>query len=131
MSNESRNRSCRSIKSTTIVAHVDVLHLSVPIHALPFDLIMTMDTDYDPTLEKRALRRLVLYVLWIIFLASMLLALNTGLVFSLAQGLSTALPHAIGVPQMVQLLIYVGPVVLLCLEWYVWDIVSARRFKNK
>jgi hypothetical protein len=90
-----------------------------------------MDQETNPGAENRAVRRLVLYVLGIVLVSAALLAVNTGLIFSLAQGISSVLPATIGIPQLVQLLIFVGPVLLLYLEWYVWDVMTSRRVRSR
>jgi hypothetical protein len=89
-----------------------------------------MQQDYNAQNENRAVFKLVLYILGVILVSALMLAVNTGLVFSLAQGIATLLPEMIGVPQFVQLIIFVGPVVLLYLEWYVWDVMVVRKVRR-
>jgi hypothetical protein len=88
-----------------------------------------MSTEINQKIENRAVRKLVLYVIGIIFVSSILFAINTGLVFSLAQGIAGLLPDLPGASQLIQLVIFIGPVFLLYLEWYVWDVLTARRVR--
>jgi hypothetical protein len=81
--------------------------------------------------EQQALRRLILYVFLLIFVSSVLLAINTGLIYSLTQGIEPMLPEWIGIHQLIQLAIFVGPLGLLYLEWYFWDIVSSRKIRAR
>jgi hypothetical protein len=86
-----------------------------------------MDSELNPKEERRAVVRLVVYVFGLMLVGSLLLAINTGMVFGLTQGINQILPERIGVSQLVQFSIYLGPVALLCLEWYLWDLVTTRK----
>jgi hypothetical protein len=90
-----------------------------------------MDNDYNRPIENKAVRRLAYYIMWVVLTSSVLLAINTGLVFSLAQGIISILPNLTGGPHLEQFLIFVGPVFLLYLEWYVWDILTAKRVSSR
>jgi hypothetical protein len=92
---------------------------------------MSPDPEYSSQTENKAVRKLVLYVLLIVFVSAILLAINTGMIYSLAQGVSQQLPDLPMIPQIAQLFIFVGPVTLLYLEWYVWDVISARRVRSR
>ncbi|MEQ1825955.1 MAG: hypothetical protein ABL921_08400 [Pirellula sp.] len=94
-------------------------------------MTLIMEQEYVSAIENSAVRRLVAYVLGIVLVSAVFLAINTGLVFSLAQGVSSILPEMIGLPQLVQLTMFVGPVFLLYLEWYVWDVLTVRRVRQR
>jgi len=81
---------------------------------------------HDSRTENRAVLRLVIYVFGLILVSSFLLALNTGMFFALSQGVRSLLPDMDGISQLVQFANFIGPVVLLYLEWYAWDVVSSR-----
>ena len=88
-----------------------------------------LDPETNAKIENRAVRRLVLYILSIILTSTVMLAINTGLIFSLARGIVSLFPEWNGLQQFVQFVIFLGPVVLLYLEWYVWDVISARQIR--
>jgi energy-converting hydrogenase Eha subunit A len=92
---------------------------------------MTADSESNPRIENQAVRKLVLYVLGVILVSTFLLTINTGMIFSLATGLLLLAPDLPMVPQLGQLFIFVCPILLLYLEWYVWDVVSARRIRSR
>lgn len=81
---------------------------------------------HDSGVENRAVLRLVIYVFGFILVSSFLLALNTGMFFALSQGIRSLLPDMDGLSQLIQFANFIGPVVLLYLEWYAWDVVSSR-----
>ena len=81
--------------------------------------------------ENRAVLRLVVYIFGVILVSSFLLALNTGMFFALSQGVKSLLPSMDGLSQLIQFANYICPVILLCLEWYAWDVISSRRLTSR
>ncbi len=92
---------------------------------------MRPGSDYDPRIENRAAVKLAIYILWFVVLSSFLLAINTWMIYSLAQGTAKLLPQLPVVSILVQLLNFIGPMVLLFLEWYAWDVIFANRLKTR
>ena len=90
---------------------------------------MHSGSDYDPKIENRAAVRLAIYILLFVVLSSLLLAINTWMIYSMAQGTAKLLPQLPVVSILVQLLNFIGPMVLLFLEWYAWDVIFANRLK--
>ncbi len=85
-----------------------------------------LDTETNPRVENRAVRKLVLYILGVVLVSAAMLAVNTGMIFALSQGVTTLLPEWIWIRQPIQMLIFLGPVLLLYLEWYLWDVITSR-----
>ena len=92
---------------------------------------MLTDSEYDPKTENRAAIFLAAYILYFVIVSALLLAINTWMIYSLAQGTSKLLPDVYAVTLLVQLLIFVGPMVLLYLEWFAWDVVYAQRSQRR
>ena len=92
---------------------------------------MPADSEYDPKTENRAALLLASYVLYFVLVSAVLLAINTWMIYSLAQGTAKLLPEIFGVAIFVQLLIFIGPMVLLYLEWFAWDVVYAQRSRTQ
>ena len=92
---------------------------------------MRPGSDYDPKVENQAVVRLAIYILWFVVLSSFLLAINTWMIYSLAQGTARLLPQLPVVSILVQLLNFIGPMVLLFHEWYAWDVIFANRIKTR
>jgi hypothetical protein len=93
-----------------------------------------MSNQSDPSelrAENRAVLRLVVYIFGVILVSSFLLALNTGMFFALSQGVKSLLPSMDGLSQLFQFANYICPVILLCLEWYAWDVISSRRLTSR
>ncbi len=61
------------------------------------------------------------YILSLAVIAAIGLLLNATVVYAMYTALSLLLPAALDIPQLWQFVIYVGPVILLFLEWSVWD----------
>ena len=87
---------------------------------------MPSQSEYDPKIENRATLKLALMVFWFVLVSAMLLAINTWMVYSLSQAIGKLLPNLVGISILVQLLIFIGPMVLLYLEWFAWDVVFAQ-----
>lgn len=87
---------------------------------------MSSNADYDPKAENRAAFRLALYAILLVVVSSILLAINTWMIYGLSQGTSKLLPDIEGVTFALQLLIFIGPMVLLYLEWFAWDVLYAQ-----
>lgn len=90
-----------------------------------------LDTETNPQVENRAVRKLVLYILGVVLVSAAMLAVNTGMIFALSQGVTTLLPEWTGIRQPIQMLIFLGPVLLLYLEWYLWDVITSRRAPSR
>ena len=86
---------------------------------------MNSNVDYDPKTENRAALRLAIYAIWLVIVSSVLLAINTWMIYALSQGTAKLLPDIEVIAFAMQSLIFVGPMVLLYLEWFAWDVVFA------
>ncbi len=91
---------------------------------------MSSNSDYDSKAENRAAFRLALYAIWLVIVSSLLLAINTWMIFALSQGIAKLLPDVEGVTFALQLLIFIGPMVLLYLEWFAWDVLAQTKGKR-
>lgn len=83
---------------------------------------MPTESDYDRKIENRAVFRLSVYVLGFVMISSALLIINTWMIFSLVQG--TANLHQ-QIPNII------GPMVLLFLEWFAWDVLYENRARAR
>ena len=88
---------------------------------------MNPESEFDPKTENRAAFLLAVYVLWFVLVSAGLLAINTWMIYSLAQGTARLLPEMYAITILVQLMIFIGPMVLLYLEWFVWDVIFSQR----
>jgi len=84
---------------------------------------MNPNADDDPKAENRAAFRFALYTIWLVCVSSILLAINTWMIYALSQGMAKLLPAIQGITFLLQMLIFIGPMVLLYLEWFAWDVV--------
>ena len=95
---------------------------------------MSSQTDFDPKIENRAVFRLVLYIGWFVLVSAFLLTINTWMIFSWALGVAKIFAELPGISILSQLLIFIGPMVLLYLEWFAWDVIysqfNARRLRR-
>ncbi len=89
---------------------------------------MSAQSEYDPKVENRAAFKLGLTVLWFVIVSAMLLGINTWMIYSLSQAIGKLLPNLAGITIMIQLLIFIGPMVLLYLEWFAWDVIFAQAY---
>ncbi len=87
---------------------------------------MSSNLEYNPKAENRAAFRLALYAIWLVIVSSLLLAINTWMIYGLSQAASKLLPEIEGITFALQLLIFIGPMVLLYLEWFAWDVLFAQ-----
>jgi hypothetical protein len=87
--------------------------------------------DKDRAIERRAVWQLALYTLMVTLISICMLALNAGLVFGLAKALGESLQFLPLIGPMTQFAIFVAPILLLFLEWYVWDILSSARRRHR
>jgi hypothetical protein len=92
---------------------------------------MSSNAEYDPKMENRAAFRLALYVFWFVLISSLMLAINTWMIFALSQGTAKLLPNFEGIAFALQALIFIGPMVLLYLEWFAWDVVFAQLSRRR
>ncbi len=92
---------------------------------------MSTTSEYDPKTENRAVVRLALYILWFVLVSSLLLSINTWMIYALSQGVAKLLPYNSGISILVQLVIFIGPMVLLYLEWFAWDVIYAHRLQAR
>jgi len=86
--------------------------------------------EYQPQLERRALRKLGLYIFWVAIVSSLLFAVNTGMVFAFTKGLETKLPDLQGIETAKKFALYLLPMMLLYAEWYAWDVLTTRRART-
>lgn len=92
---------------------------------------MGADQDLEKKIERRAVRQLAIYTLMVILISVLLLGLNAGLVFGLATTIGESLQFLPLIDQMTQFAIFIVPVLLLFVEWYVWDVLSSSRRRNR
>ncbi len=88
---------------------------------------MPSEGDYERRTETRAVWQLALYVLGVVVISTLLLGVNAGMIFGLAKALEESMQSIPLIEPLTQYAIYVIPMLLLCLEWYVWDILSSSR----
>jgi hypothetical protein len=88
------------------------------------------EANDDPVAVRRARRALALYIAGFILVSSLLLVLNVGMVYSLYTGIAIFIPESFA-RQIGQLLLLIGPFMLLFLEWYLYDLIRQpfRRFR--
>lgn len=79
--------------------------------------------DNDLSASRRARRFLAIYILGYVILSSLLLLLNVGMVYSLYSGLAILIPESFS-KQIGQLVLLLGPFLLLFLEWYLYDLLT-------
>jgi hypothetical protein len=80
------------------------------------------EVNDDPVAVRRARRALALYLAGFIFVSCILLILNVGMVYSLYTGIAILIPDPFA-KQIGQLLLLVGPFILLFVEWYLFDLI--------
>jgi|GEM_PF-630046 len=87
---------------------------------------MSLQTETDPKIENRAVVRLALYIGWFVLVSALLLTINTWMIYSLALGVAKIFANIPGISILSQLLIFIGPMVLLYLEWFAWDVIYSQ-----
>ncbi len=92
---------------------------------------MSSASEPNPRIENRAVFRLALYIGWFVVVSAALLAVNTWMIFSLALGVSKILAKLPGIAILSQLLIFIGPMVLLYLEWFAWDVIYSQFYARR
>jgi hypothetical protein len=91
---------------------------------------MTAPTEQDGRVsETKARRFLTFYVLFVIGVSSLLFIFNMGIVYSLTRGIEARFSEMFGITGVVQFLLFVLPVGLVFAEWYLWDILFAKRYR--
>ncbi len=88
-------------------------------------------TEQTNRSESRAIWKLTGYLLWIVLVSTFLLALNAGITFGLVKQFEEYFPNLIGVDVISQLSIYIMPIILLFLEWHLWDILRGSWTRQK
>lgn len=91
---------------------------------------MSQENKLSQNIENRAVWKLALYVFGVVVVSTMMLAVNAGMIFGLFHGVASYLPGFPGIDQLMQLIVFIAPFLLLYLEWYVWDVISARRLRS-
>jgi hypothetical protein len=88
------------------------------------------EANDDPVAVRRARRALAFYIAGFMFVSSLLLILNVGMVYSFYTGIAIFIPETFA-RQIGQLLLLIGPFMLLFLEWYLYDLIRQpfRRFR--
>jgi len=88
------------------------------------------DENDDPVAVRRARRALALYIAGFIFVSSLLLILNIGMIYSLYTGIAMYIDEPFS-KKIGQLLLLIGPFALLFLEWYLYDLLRQpfRRYR--
>jgi len=92
---------------------------------------MSSQTDPDPKIENRAVFRLALYIGWFVLVSTLLLTINTWMIYSLALGVAKIFANIPGISILSQLLIFIGPMVLLYLEWFAWDVIYSQFYARR
>ena len=110
-------------------------HLRFAISGLLSKLLaMSSQTEFDPKNENRDVFRLSLYIGWFVLVSAFLLTINTWMIYSWALGVAKVFSKLPGIEILSQLLIFIGPMVLLYLEWFAWDVIysqfHARRLRR-
>ena len=79
---------------------------------------------------RRARRFLAIYIFGYVFVSSLMLLLNVGMVFSLYTGIAIFIPEVFS-KQIGQLVLLLGPFMLLFMEWFLYDLLTQpfRRFR--
>ncbi len=92
---------------------------------------MTLPTEQDGReSETKARRFLTGYILFVICVSSFLFIFNMGIVYSLTRGIESKFSEMFGITGVVQFLLFVLPVGLVFAEWYLWDILLAKRYRS-
>ncbi|XZE20429.1 hypothetical protein SH449x_000301 [Pirellulaceae bacterium SH449] len=92
---------------------------------------MTMHANHEhKTSEARARRFLTAYILFVVGVSSLLFIFNMGIVYSLTRGIEAEFSELFGITGVVQFLLFVLPVALVFAEWYLWDILFAKRYRS-
>jgi hypothetical protein len=89
------------------------------------------DTELDPKIHRRAMRRLGVYILATILVSAFLLILNVGVVYTLFGAVAQRWLPEIFSKKVSQFVMFTVPVLLLIPEWLVYDrLVSPLRHKR-
>lgn len=81
--------------------------------------------------HRRAGLKLAAYVLATVFISSVLLIVNVGVVYTLFAGVAQLVVRESYSQKLGQFILFVGPFLLLFPEWLVYDIlVSPSRYKR-
>ncbi len=78
-------------------------------------------SDFPPHFSWRPFAGLMLFLATTILASGVLLIVNSTLVYSIYQALLEAYPSQENYAQIWQFLLYLIPVLMLFLEWIVWD----------
>ena len=74
--------------------------------------------------DRRATRRLALYIIVTLLASCFMLVFNVGMVYSLYSSIAIVIPENIS-KQVGQLILLFGPFVLLFPEWMLYDVLVA------
>ena len=92
---------------------------------------MTKQAEQDKGVsESKARRFLTGYILFVICVSSLLFIFNMGIVYALTRGIESRFSETFGIAGIVQFLLFVLPVILVFAEWYLWDILLAKRYRS-
>lgn len=92
---------------------------------------MNLPTEQDGKIsETQARRFLTGYIFFVICVSALLFIFNMGIVYSLTRGIESRFSEVFGITGMVQFLLFVLPVGLVFAEWYLWDILLAKRYRS-
>jgi hypothetical protein len=80
--------------------------------------------------DRNARRFLAIYVLFVVVVSSFLFVFNMGIVFALTRGIEAKFSSTLGITGIVQFLLFVIPILLIFAEWYLWDILLAKRYRS-
>jgi hypothetical protein len=80
--------------------------------------------------DRPARRFLAVYILFVVVVSSLLFVFNMGIVFALTRGIEAKFSATLGITGIVQFLLFVIPILLVFAEWYLWDILLAKRYRS-
>jgi hypothetical protein len=74
---------------------------------------------------------LAMFSLYTVIVSSLALIFNAALIFALYSASMQLLPDWFSMVQLGQFVLFVGPMLLLVLEWMLWDYLSVRMRKQR
>lgn len=92
---------------------------------------MSLRKDHENRSSEAGARLfLTAYVMFVVIVSSVLFIFNMGMVFSLTRVIEAQFSEIIGITSIVQFLLFVLPVALVFAQWYLWDILFAKRYRS-
>ena len=94
----------------------------------------TFGNQDQPSRQTSSFRQyfgLALFSLYTVVVSSVALVFNAALIYALYTGSMQLLPDWFSMVQFGQLILFIGPMVLLVLEWMLWDYLSVRMRRQR